>query len=84
MSEAVKRNAGGIEHAYHCFEYLRQAIMCAGDLTLEPEHGPDGGELGLNGHVRMCRNWQMIFDFTGKHNFDERTGLLDGKAGVHG
>lgn len=41
-------------HYLHCIDYLRQAIMCAGDVALEPHaptDGPDNGPLdgGWNG-----------------------------------
>lgn len=41
-------------HAAHCFEYLRNQIMCMSDMTLE------GSESVLdatgNGQAHMCRN----------------------------
>lgn len=41
-------------HYLHCIDYLRQAVMCAGDVALEPHaptDGPDNGPLdgGWNG-----------------------------------
>ncbi|KAK4031471.1 hypothetical protein C8A01DRAFT_51454 [Parachaetomium inaequale] len=44
------------KHAEHCFDYLRQGIICAGDSTLE---GPDLGKSSLsgNGVVHQCRAW---------------------------
>ncbi|KAK0702769.1 hypothetical protein B0H67DRAFT_500029 [Lasiosphaeris hirsuta] len=45
------------EHAEHCFDYLRQAILCAGDSTLE---GVDPGTPGLlqgYGARHTCRLW---------------------------
>ncbi|KAI1264680.1 hypothetical protein F5Y18DRAFT_389779, partial [Xylariaceae sp. FL1019] len=44
-----------LAHAEHCFSYLRQGILCAGDTTLE---GPDrlGPILGY-GFQHVCRRW---------------------------
>ncbi|KAK2601508.1 hypothetical protein N8I77_010955 [Diaporthe amygdali] len=57
---------GDIGHYSHCFDFLRQAIMCAGDTTLEGvQHsenplikntqGADGW-----GATHNCRNWDDI------------------------
>lgn len=37
-----------LEHTSHCIEYLRQAILCAGDTSLEGETGagPDSAAWG--------------------------------------
>lgn len=42
-------------HAEHCFDYLRQGILCAGDSTLEGPD-PEGTLLGY-GFSHMCRQW---------------------------
>lgn len=33
-------------HYLHCIDYLRQAVMCAGDTALEPHSANDGKDLG--------------------------------------
>lgn len=42
------------DHAAHCFEYLRNQILCMGDMTLE------GSQSVLDatgaGQAHMCRN----------------------------
>ncbi|KUJ10405.1 uncharacterized protein LY89DRAFT_787441 [Mollisia scopiformis] len=58
-------------HITHCLEYLRQAIMCAGDTTLEP-FTPD---LGLD-ISHKCRDWDAIFDFATIHRSTNNTGIL--------
>ena len=48
------------DHVGHCFDYIRQAIMCAGDMTLEwPRLEPDGRRFAVDGwHIQhQCRNW---------------------------
>ncbi|KAE8356756.1 hypothetical protein BDV28DRAFT_144878 [Aspergillus coremiiformis] len=55
----------GFEHHHleHCLDYLRQSVMCSGDVTLEPpdEH-PEKGKSPLQGWgVRhVCRSWNEI------------------------
>lgn len=49
-------------HYLHCIDYLRQAVMCAGDVALEPhaptdgpDNGPlDGGWNGIHGTDLIC------------------------------
>ncbi|KAH8724167.1 hypothetical protein GQ44DRAFT_740603 [Phaeosphaeriaceae sp. PMI808] len=68
---------GEIGHNDHCFNYLRNAVMCCGDTTLEGqsqakmfEHvaGTDG-----TGAVHVCRNFDEIFAWA------ERRNITDGK-----
>lgn len=47
-------------HAGHCFEYLRQGIMCSGDMTLEwPKLGDDGRRIEVDGWdiPHVCKSW---------------------------
>ncbi|KAH8812253.1 hypothetical protein F5884DRAFT_877752 [Xylogone sp. PMI_703] len=64
------------EHQDHCVEYLRQAVMCNSDLTLErPEnmtfpHGSSGW-----GEAHRCRDWNKVFQAIRKHSIGRgRTG----------
>ncbi|CBX98577.1 hypothetical protein IAQ61_007796 [Plenodomus lingam] len=73
-----------IEHNDHCFNYLRNAIMCFGDTTLEGQSqdplfqdvaGTDG-----TGALHICRNYDEIFAWAGKHKLhyeDDEQGLGD-------
>jgi hypothetical protein len=63
-------------HINHCFEYLRQAIMCAGDVALEgaattfplDEGGEDrGGSDGWDAR-HVCRDYEQV-----KGYLEERT-----------
>ncbi len=51
----------------HCFEYLRQSIMCHGDTTLEKVVTDKEGRLKPDidgwGTTHQCRSWNMLFDF---------------------
>ena len=46
-------------HVAHCFEYLRQALMCCADSSLEPFKAPPGGFPGM-GFERQCRDYQGL------------------------
>ncbi|KAH8817349.1 hypothetical protein F5884DRAFT_874354 [Xylogone sp. PMI_703] len=53
------------EHVEHCFDYLRQTIMCYSDTTLEPFLESDGRTLKSEGSsgwgaVHMCRNFDKF------------------------
>ena len=63
-----------VEHVKHCFEYLRQSIMCAVDTSLEPFkweiHGVDGF-----GHGRRCRNYEGVFQWAEKFRASDVDGI---------
>ncbi|KAL6708647.1 hypothetical protein ACN47E_002628 [Coniothyrium glycines] len=48
-------------HTDHCFNYLRNAITCCGDTTLEGQskNNPDPGTDGT-GAMHLCRNYDEI------------------------
>lgn len=58
-------------HINHCFEYIRQAIMCAGDVALEgaattfpgDEHGEDrGGSDGWDAR-HVCKDYGQVYGY---------------------
>jgi hypothetical protein len=48
------------EHQAHCFEYLRQTILCNMDSTLEGtvDEGGSGKQFFGMGDTRVCRSYQ--------------------------
>jgi hypothetical protein len=47
-----------LEHTQHCFDYLRQGIMCAGDMTVEWASKPNSSDInGLNIPHGQCKSW---------------------------
>ncbi|KAF2171487.1 hypothetical protein M409DRAFT_18604 [Zasmidium cellare ATCC 36951] len=61
------------EHVRHCFDYLRQGVMCQGDLTLEwprTEDDGSGRRFAVDGwgvgHV--CRSWDAVMEFMEEHS----------------
>lgn len=58
------------DHILHCFDYLRQAIRCAGDMTLEwPRTEADGRRFAVNGWgiQHKCRDWDTMADYVEQH-----------------
>lgn len=68
-------------HASHCIDYLRQALMCHGDLTpiymgWSEEHNT---YMGLQENVMQCRSWDAIYEWSKERN---TTGMrIDGDHG---
>lgn len=51
------------QHARHCFDYLRQALMCAADNTIEPGNSTVHGVTGI-GAVHQCRDYDRLVTWT--------------------
>lgn len=66
------------EHIYHCFDYIRQSIMCCGDTTLEKARTV-GGELarGVDGWGvgHECRDYDAIYRYAAEHRSNNATGI---------
>jgi len=60
-----------VEHTGHCFDYLRQALMCAADMTLEwaAEVPPGGVPFTVDGWgiTHQCRNWNQVIGWVLEH-----------------
>ena len=60
-----------LSHLAHCFDYLRQAILCAGDTTIEwarqAEEGDKTSQVDGWEIEHQCRSSNAIYDFTTKH-----------------
>ena len=52
------------DHFPHCIEYLRQAVMCQADLTLEPAIDPMQWPIGTSGWgvVHECKDWDAVLN----------------------
>ena len=51
------------DHVLHCFDYLRQGIMCAADSTLEwPRQEVDGRRFAVDGWgvEHQCADWVSV------------------------
>lgn len=52
----------------HCLDEIRQALMCHLDSTLLASNG--SGTWG-DGQLRVCRDWEGLFDWVGDHGYVE-------------
>lgn len=63
-------------HAGHCFEYLRQSILCCGDTALEGKQTtfPPGLDVGSDGWdaKHVCRDYGQIRRHLEKHRVDDK------------
>ncbi|GAW20961.1 hypothetical protein ANO14919_104740 [Xylariales sp. No.14919] len=57
-------------HLRHCFDYLRQSIMCAADTNLEPLIEGRGGVNGF-GADRKCRDFGRLSAWADKWRVEE-------------
>ncbi|KAL9032285.1 MAG: hypothetical protein Q9214_008030, partial [Letrouitia sp. 1 TL-2023] len=72
------QHAHSTAHMKHCFDYLRQALMCAADLTLEPLRSPREGSMpGVNGWGvgHICRDWEGVREWTEKRRATGQSGI---------
>ncbi|KAI0009997.1 hypothetical protein F4779DRAFT_639808 [Xylariaceae sp. FL0662B] len=65
------RSSGGhsdhsISHVLHCFDYIRQGLQCAADVTLEKADASTMESHGW-GDTHVCRSWDAVWDFLDKH-----------------
>ncbi|KAI0399175.1 hypothetical protein F4802DRAFT_590783 [Xylaria palmicola] len=64
-------------HSAHCFDYLRQSIMCAADTNLEGETDAGPGW----GSVHQCADYDAVLAWGNEHGAMKwRTALLPGVA----
>ncbi|QYT06459.1 hypothetical protein H0G86_013308 [Trichoderma simmonsii] len=61
-------------HSLHCFDYLRESILCAADSALEPFRSPfDGGTKGNGvdgfGTVHQCRDFKQLYEWSEKFRY---------------
>ncbi|KAL1583315.1 hypothetical protein WHR41_08062 [Cladosporium halotolerans] len=64
-------------HSAHCFDYIRQAIMCAGDTSLEgkTEAGPGWGS------VHECVDYDALLGWANENSAEKwRNALMPGEA----
>ncbi|KAI9687652.1 MAG: hypothetical protein M1820_010423 [Bogoriella megaspora] len=63
-------------HVTHCFDYLRQSVMCAGDMSMEwPRTEPDGRRFAVDGWgiPHECKTWDYIHEYMEKNHFNMST-----------
>lgn len=66
------------KHAGHCFEYLRQGLMCAADSSIEPGHAEKADGEGFLGWdvPRTCRNYDQLKQWAEERRAFDAHGFL--------
>ncbi|KAK7719078.1 hypothetical protein SLS63_010228 [Diaporthe eres] len=66
-----------LEHLNHCWEYLRQGLMCNADVTLEwHKYGEEAGT-GW-GYQHQCKDWAAIMAWVEDHRMTNDYGIIRG------
>ncbi|TVY84304.1 Oxidase ustYa [Lachnellula suecica] len=75
--ESKSHDSKKFEHLGHCFDYLRQGVMCAGDMTLEPAYKL-GDAKGVNGWnvEHQCKDYEAMKEVARAHRYLNNTGIL--------
>ncbi|KAF1849035.1 uncharacterized protein K460DRAFT_428459 [Cucurbitaria berberidis CBS 394.84] len=64
-------------HVKHCFDYLRQALMCAADTNLEDTSVEDGEEGAPGwGSKRVCRDFDAVKEWSKKWREGDGMGIV--------
>jgi len=61
-------NANGPSgHVHHCFNYLRQSILCEANPTIEPVV-PNVGRRSVYSEVpRVCKDWSKVYELAAQN-----------------
>lgn len=65
------------DHMNHCFDYIRQSLMCYGDLTYEwPRTESDGRRFAVDGWgvQHECRKWEAVVEFMRENSVASKKG----------
>ena len=63
-------------HIRHCFDYIRQALMCSADATLEPVDAVLGGVTGWSG-IHVCRDFSELAAWAESHRVNNLRGFRE-------
>tara|TARA_R110002003_G_scaffold3381_1_gene25262 strand:- start:10452 stop:10871 length:420 start_codon:yes stop_codon:yes gene_type:complete len=67
----------GLHHVEHCFEYLRQSVMCAADTNLEDTVENEGGNETMPwGKERVCRDWEAVKAWAAEWRIGDGEGVV--------
>jgi hypothetical protein len=62
-------------HLRHCFDYLRQSLMCGADTNLEPVKEDLGGVTGW-GNPRVCRDHEQLVRWAEEWKIGNTSGIM--------
>ena len=76
MKDGAHTRSAQSAHLLHCFDYLRQGIMCAADSTLEAVD-VDGTSTDGWGSVHECRNFDALFEWAESNTLGGENGITN-------
>jgi hypothetical protein len=62
----------------HCFDYLRQSLICASDITLEKlQVDKEGIKPAVDGWgtTHLCRNYEEVSNWAASHRASDSGGI---------
>lgn len=59
-----------LPHTEHCFDYIRQSLMCAADSALEKRNDTIGGVTGW-GTSHQCRDFSALQEWAEMHRYSD-------------
>lgn len=71
------------KHAAHCFEYLRQSLMCNADSSLEPFESTQDDFPGM-GFQRQCRDYGALRRYAEEYRILDAQGFIFEGVDIHG
>lgn len=54
-------NQNYTKHVHHCFNYLREAVLCEADTTIEGQVLSLGSGVGSTTAEKMCNDWTQVY-----------------------
>ena len=72
--EAIEGRGQVNDHMVHCFDYLRQAIVCSADTALEPYKTEVDGVDGY-GAPHQCRDFNALYDWAERYRYIDSEGI---------
>jgi hypothetical protein len=59
----------GLWHIKHCFNYIRHALQCAGDTTIELPTMFNGQKIFIGWNTtHQCRNYETVWEYALNHS----------------
>ncbi|TGO66336.1 hypothetical protein BOTNAR_0063g00180 [Botryotinia narcissicola] len=74
----IRQHYHSENHMKHCFDYLRQSLMCASDTTLETlQVKNEGNKPAVDGWgtTHLCRDYDKVSDWTLRHRASDIGGV---------
>jgi hypothetical protein len=70
-----EKDADMERHVAHCFDYLRQSMLCAGDSALEGQSSTIAGMADGWGVQHVCKNNREVLQWISNNRWTNATGV---------